>query len=43
MDHPTEDKDMSMAFEKMPITSTIFHDDVNNSHSLFQEKIVSTV
>ena len=28
-----------MAFEKMPITPTIFHDDVNNSHSHFNEKI----
>ena len=43
MYHPTEDKDMSMAFEKMPITSTIFHDDVNNSHSLFQEKIIQGI
>ena len=32
-----------MAFEKMPITPTIFHDDVNNSHSLFQEKIVQGI
>ena len=28
-----------MTFEKMPITPTIFHDDVNNSHSHFNEKI----
>ena len=28
-----------MAFEKMLITPTIFHDDVNNSHSHFNEKI----
>ena len=32
-----------MAFEKMAITPTITHDDVNNSHSHFEEKIFQAI
>ena len=32
-----------MAFQKMPITPTIIHDDVNNPHYYFEEKIFKAI
>ena len=37
------DRDISMTFEKMAITPIIIHDDVNNSHSNFEEKIFQAI
>ena len=39
----SSDRDISVAFEKMAITPKIIHDDVNNSHSHFEEKIFQTI
>ena len=32
-----------MVFEKMAITPTTFHDETNNSHSHFEEKIFQVI
>ena len=39
----SSDRDISMAFEKMAITPTIIHGDVNNSHSHFGKKIFQAI
>ena len=39
----SSDRDISVGFEKMTITPKIIHDDVNNSHSHFEEKICHTI
>ena len=37
------DRDICIAFEKMAITPTIIHDDVNNPHYYFEEKIFQAI
>ena len=39
----SSDRDTSMSFEKMAITPTIVHDDANNCHSCFEEKIFQAI
>ena len=39
----SSDRDISVAYEKMLITPKIIHDDVNDSHSHFEEKIFQAI
>ena len=39
----SSDRDTSMSFDKIAITPAIIHDDTNNCHSHFEEKIFQAI